>query len=91
MRDLYNQLTIRRAISPGVAVTDNTAFVSQIIDRQGFDSLVFAINTGSLADANATFLIVVASNLFAWYNHFRFRTFFRRCRRNTNTRTLRQK
>ena len=59
MRDLYNQLTIRRAISPGVAVTDNTAFVSQIIDRQGFDSLVFAINTGSLADANATFTVLV--------------------------------
>jgi len=59
MRDLYNQLTIRRAISPGVAVTDNTAFVSQIIDRQGFDSLVFAINTGSLADANATFTVLI--------------------------------
>ena len=66
MRDLYNQLTIRRAISP-VSVADTTAQVSQIIDRQGFDSLVFAIATGSIADADATFTILVedgdASNL----------------------------
>lgn len=58
MRDLYNHLTIRRAISP-VSVADNTAQVSQIIDRQGFDSLVFAIATGSLADADVTFALLV--------------------------------
>lgn len=66
MRDLYSQLTIRRAISP-VSVADTTAQVSQIIDRQGFDSLVFAIATGSIADADATFTVLVedgdASNL----------------------------
>lgn len=58
MRDLYNHLTFRRAISP-VSVADNTAAVSQIIDVQGFDSLVFAIATGSLADADATFAVLV--------------------------------
>lgn len=58
MRDLYSNLTIRRAISP-VSVADNTAQVSQIIDRQGFDSLVFAIATGSIADADATFAVLV--------------------------------
>lgn len=66
MRDLYSQLTFRRAISP-VSVADTTAQVSQIIDRQGFDSLVFAIATGSIADADATFTVLVedgdASNL----------------------------
>jgi hypothetical protein len=66
MRDLYSNLTIRRAISP-VSVADTTAQVSQIIDRQGFDSLVFAIATGSIADADATFTVLVedgdASNL----------------------------
>ena len=66
MRDLYSQLTVRRAISP-VSVADTTAQVSQIIDRQGFDSLVFAIATGSIADADATFTVLVedgdASNL----------------------------
>jgi len=58
MRDLYSTLTFRRAISP-VSVADNTAQVSQIIDRQGFDSLVFAIATGSIADADATFTVLV--------------------------------
>jgi hypothetical protein len=58
MRDLYSNLTFRRAISP-VSVADNTAQVSQIIDRQGFDSLVFAIATGSIADADTTFTVLV--------------------------------
>jgi hypothetical protein len=58
MRDLYNNLTFRRAISP-VSSADNTALTSQIIDRQGFESLVFAIATGSLGDADATFTVLV--------------------------------
>ena len=66
MRDLFSNIQISRAISP-VSVADNTAQVSQIIDRQGFNSLVFAIATGSLADADATFTVLVehgnASNL----------------------------
>jgi hypothetical protein len=41
--DLYNKLGGGRAISP-VSVADNTAQVSQIIDRQGFSGLMFAIN-----------------------------------------------
>ena len=67
MRDLHNHIEVRRAISPAAAVTDNTALVSQIIDRQGFDALEFLIATGSLADADATFTVLVedgdASNL----------------------------
>lgn len=54
MRDITSNLLVKRAISP-VSVSDNTAFVSQIIDRQGFDSLMFAIAIGSVADADATF------------------------------------
>ncbi|MBP3955404.1 hypothetical protein J8F10_08935 [Gemmata sp. G18] len=54
MRDITNNLLVKRAISP-VSVADNTAQVSQIIDRQGFDSLMFAILIGSVADADATF------------------------------------
>lgn len=64
--DLHNKITLKRAISP-VSVADNTAQVSQIIDMQGHKSLVFAIATGSLADADATFTVLVehgdASNL----------------------------
>ena len=58
MRDLYSNLTIRRAISP-VSESGNTALVSQVIDRQGYESLVFAIATGSIGDADATFAVLV--------------------------------
>ena len=53
-----NKLHVLRAISP-VSVADNTAQVSQIIDRRGFDSLAFLIATGSIADADATFVVLV--------------------------------
>lgn len=59
MRDLANHIEVRRAISPAAAVTDNTPFVSQIIDISGFEQLVFAINLGALADADATFTVLV--------------------------------
>lgn len=58
MRDLFNNITVARAISP-VSVSDNTAQAGQIIDRQGYDSLTFAIAAGSLADADATFAVLV--------------------------------
>jgi hypothetical protein len=58
MRDLFSNIQISRAISP-VSVADNTPQVSQIIDRQGFNSLVFALALGSLADADATFTVLV--------------------------------
>lgn len=59
MRDLANRLNIKRAISPAAAVTDNTAFVSQIIDLSGYGSCVFAIQSGSIADADATITALV--------------------------------
>lgn len=54
MRDLHNNINIKRVISP-VSVADTTAQVGQIIDRQGFNALEYVIATGSLADADATF------------------------------------
>jgi len=59
MRDLLDGIHLARAVSPAAAVTDNTPFVSQIIDRRGYGSLVFAILTGSLADADATFAVTL--------------------------------
>lgn len=58
MRDLMNNIHVVRAISP-VSVADTTAQVSQIIDRRGYDSLTFLIATGSIADADATFTVLV--------------------------------
>jgi hypothetical protein len=59
MRDLANSIAVRRAISPAAATTDNTPFVSQIIDLAGFDKMMFVINAGALADADATFTTLV--------------------------------
>lgn len=58
MRDMHHGVAARRAISPQ-SVADNTALVGQIIDRRGFDSLEFVIATGSIADADATFAVLV--------------------------------
>jgi len=58
MRDLMNNITPKVAIAP-VVVTDNTAQVSAIIDRKGYDSLTFLILMGTLADADATFTVLV--------------------------------
>lgn len=58
MRDIYHRLEIRRAISP-VSVADNTAQVSQIIDRQGFDAVLFAILLGAIADADMTSVVLL--------------------------------
>lgn len=58
MQDLFNHITPRRVISP-VSVADNTAQVGQIIDRQGYESVTYIIATGSLADADATFAVLL--------------------------------
>lgn len=58
MRDLANHLSVKRAISP-VSISDNSPLVSQIVDLSGFDKAMFAIVTGSIADADATFTVLV--------------------------------
>jgi len=58
MRDMFNQVTPKRALSP-VSVADNTAQVCQIIDRKDFESLTYLIAAGSLADADATFTVLL--------------------------------
>ncbi len=52
------EIKYKRAISP-VSVADNTALVSQIIDCTGARFCEFIIETGSLADADATFAVLV--------------------------------
>lgn len=58
MRDLMNDIDPKVAIAPTVA-TDNTALVGEEIDRSGYDSLTFVIATGTLADADATFAVLL--------------------------------
>lgn len=59
MRDLANHLSVKRAISPAAAVADNTAVVSEIVDLGGYAQAMFAINIGAIADADATFTVLV--------------------------------
>ena len=49
MRELHDNIDLKPGIFPAAAVTDNTAFVSQILDMQGLQSAEFIILTGSLA------------------------------------------
>ena len=58
MRDAFNNINPIRCISP-VSVADDTAEVGEIIDRQGFDSVTYVISTGTLADVDATFAILL--------------------------------
>ena len=58
MKDLASNIDVKRVISP-VSVADNTAQVGQIIDRRGFDSVTFLIATGSVANADTTFTVLL--------------------------------
>jgi hypothetical protein len=59
MRDLANQIDLKRGLSPKAAGTDNTAYVSEILDTKGLAGAVFAILLGANTDTNATFAVLV--------------------------------
>lgn len=67
LRDMANDMGIARGLSPVAAGTDNTPYVSEILDLQGKTAAMFAILIGANTDANATFTVLVehgdASNL----------------------------
>lgn len=58
MKDLMNNIHVTRVLSP-VSVADNAAQVGQVIDRRGYDSVTFVISTGSIADVDATFTVLL--------------------------------
>lgn len=57
--DLHNNIKLSRAISPVAAVTDNTAYVSEILDTANFASNELIIQLGALADVDATFNVLL--------------------------------
>ena len=59
MKDLLNNIDLETVISPSAGPSDDTAQVSSIVDCQGLASLTFVIATGTLADADATFTVLV--------------------------------
>jgi hypothetical protein len=56
--DLFNNITLKRVISP-VSVADTTAQVGTVVDGQNYGSITYAIATGSIADADATFTVLL--------------------------------
>lgn len=57
--DLHNNIKASRGLSPVAAVTNNTAFVSEIVDTANFGSCEFVGIFGSVADADVTFTVLV--------------------------------
>lgn len=57
--DLHNQILVSRGLSPVAAGTNNTAYVSEIIDTANFDATEFIILIGANTDADATFTVLV--------------------------------
>lgn len=55
MRDLHNNIYPKRGLSPAAAGTDNTAYVSEIVDTSGFNSVEWITLIGANTDADATF------------------------------------
>ncbi|WP_456622152.1 MULTISPECIES: hypothetical protein [unclassified Bradyrhizobium] len=59
MRDIMDNLDVKRGISPVAAQTTNTPIVSQIVDLKGYDGCMFVIDIGANTDADATFTVLV--------------------------------
>ncbi len=59
MRDLYNNIEVRRGLSPQIQTNSSTAFVSEIIDMRGFKSMVWCILLGALTDADMTTVVLL--------------------------------
>ena len=57
--DLHNSIKVSRGLSPVAAGTDNTAYVSQIIDTANFAATEFLVLIGANTDADATFTVLV--------------------------------
>lgn len=58
LRDLHNNLDYKRGLSPVAAGTDNTPYVSQILDMQGLNGAEFVILSGANTDADVTFTVL---------------------------------
>lgn len=57
-KDLHNNIHVKRGLSPVAAGTDNTPYVSQIVDTAGYESVEFLILIGANTDADATFTVL---------------------------------
>lgn len=59
VRDLHNNINVRPALNPVAATVDNTVYTTSILDTLGFEGIELVLNTGTLADVDATFAVVL--------------------------------
>jgi len=59
LKDLHNSILVGRGLSPVAATTDNTAYVSQILDTANAAANEFIWLAGSIADADVTFTLLM--------------------------------
>lgn len=59
MRDMMNHIHLQPAFAPKAAVTDDTAQVSSVCTMTGYGSVTLAMITGTDADADATFTVLI--------------------------------
>jgi hypothetical protein len=57
--DLHNNIKAVRALSPVAAGTNNTAYVSEVLDTTGFASNELVIMIGANTDVNVTFVVLI--------------------------------
>lgn len=55
--DLNSYIKVSRGLSPAAIITGNGTSTTQIIDRQGFDSLCFVFAAGAVTDGTWTVTI----------------------------------
>ena len=59
MHDHLSEITVKRVIDADEGAGDNVAKVGQIIDHQGYEGATYIIVTGTIADADATFTVLL--------------------------------
>jgi hypothetical protein len=58
-RDLYSRVLVQRVISPVAIGTTGTGQTGKVIDRRGYDGVLFAIAYGTITATNATYTVTV--------------------------------
>lgn len=62
VRDLHSNINVRPALNPVAATTDNTVYTTSILNTLGFESVELVLQTGTLADADATFTVALTQS-----------------------------
>src|SRR5262245_9031010 len=57
--DLLNNINVKKVLAPSAGPSDDTPQVGTIIDHAGSEAACYVIQTGSIADSNATFAVLL--------------------------------